>query len=125
MREALKRFLEDCHRRAMRQPLSTSDRTLSRARAGDARARRQVLNANIELAAILGLRLKPPMMRAEDAVQEALLVLEHLIPAADDRLELVLAPAIRDHLLRLSMPAPKAWRVRRRGVELRPRLNRR
>src|SRR5918996_3733318 len=103
MREELKRFLEECHRRAMRQPLSTSDRTLSRARAGDARARLQVINANRELAAILGLRLKPPKMRAEDAVQEAMLVLEHLSSTADDRLELVLAPAIRD-LHRLSTP---------------------
>jgi hypothetical protein len=38
-----------------------------------------VLNANRELAAILALRLKPPKMRVEDAVQEAMLVLENLI----------------------------------------------
>jgi hypothetical protein len=124
MKEELKRFLEDCHRSAIRQPLSPTDRTLSRARAGDARARLQVLNANRELAAILALRLKPPKMRAEDAVQEALLLLEDLVLTADDRLEIVLAPAIRDHLLGLSRPAREAPRVRRGGVELRPKLRR-
>lgn len=124
MREELRRFLEDCHRSAMKQPLSTTDRTLSRARAGDTRARLQVLNANRELAAILGLRLKPPKMKAEDAVQEALLVLERLIPTADDRLELRLGPAIRDHLRTLPPPKDVPRVQGGDGLVIRPTLRR-
>ena len=78
--------------------LSRADESsiLAVARTGDELARRQVLQGNLELAAVLALRLAPPWLAWLDAMQEANLV---LLQTVDDDSVAVPATCLASRIL--------------------------
>ena len=86
-------FLAECHEASLHWDGDIED-LLSRARSGDASARQQLFEGNMELAALLALRLRPSGVREQDAMQEGMLVLKKLVDAGDRSLFLKLGSAI-------------------------------
>ncbi len=121
MKRELRQYLDECHKATVRY----ADKTkilLSQTRAGEEKARRELISGNRELAALLALHLRPETMLPEDAVQEGVLALERLIDDADDNFQVHLASAIQRALESSDSSAQAP--PRRKKVNVRPRLRR-
>jgi DNA-directed RNA polymerase sigma subunit (sigma70/sigma32) len=91
----LKQYLAEIRRQSL---IPINERQLVKAaREGDAKARQQLIESYLYIAALLGLRLARPTMNPLDAIQEANIVLLRLIDAGVEKLAVELGPAIEKH----------------------------
>jgi hypothetical protein len=80
--DTLARFLQELHDQTLLHVDDLAD-AVKLATDGDAEARTRVVNGFAELAALLGLHLRPEGVRPADAMNEAILILSNTSPGPD------------------------------------------